>query len=136
VAALLAVAAGLVLAGVSWTVQVVVYPAFRRVPAAAWPAYHAAHSAAMVCLLALPWAAQGVATTWLLATRPGEALVWVHAVLTALPVMLTVAGAVPLHSRLAGNPDQALLRRLARVHALRTAAWTGAAGVALLLLAT
>jgi len=133
VAALLAVAAGLVLAGVSWTVQVVVYPAFRRVPAAAWPAYHAAHSAAMVRLLALPWAAQGVATGWLLATRPGEALVWVHAGLTAVPVALTVAAAVPLHQRLAGGPAEALLHRLARVHALRTAAWTAAAGVALLL---
>lgn len=120
------------LAGLSWVVQLVVYPAFARVGMAEWPAYHRAHSRAMALAVGPVWAVQGVAMAVVLLRDPGLTTLLLG-VLAAVPVALTVAGAVPVHERLE-TQDPALLQRLQRVHTWRTAAWTlGAVGSVLLL---
>lgn len=127
------------LAGLAWVVQLVVYPGFLLVgPTSAWRAFHDAHSRAMLTVVVLPWAVQGVTLGLLLLSRPSGvplALVLAAAVLAIVPVVVTVVESVPLHSRLA-TYDEVLARRLLRTHGLRTAAWTGSALCAVVMLLT
>jgi hypothetical protein len=123
----------LFLVGLSWTVAVVVYPGFAEV-GDGWTRFHAAHSRRMTLVVAPPWAVQGVTVLGLLLDRPaGVPLGWVlvAGAAGAATVLLTVLGAVPMHTRLGAGFDRALHRRLERSHAWRTLAWTvaGAAAV-------
>jgi hypothetical protein len=127
------------LTGLSWVVQVVVYPSFRVVgPTAAWPAFHAAHSRGLVRAVGLPWAVQGVTLAALLVDRPDgvpPALALLAGALGAATVALTVLGAVPQHQRLTAYDDEPV-RTLLVVHAWRTAAWTAGLVVAGSMIAT
>jgi hypothetical protein len=124
------------LAGLAWVVQVVVYPAFLEVgPTAAWADYHAAHSRRMVRVVTLPWAVQGGTLAALLVLHRDP--LWLLAALSVCAlatVLLTVAGAVPIHQRLLPY-DAAKVRRLLAVNAARTAAWTVGAALSLVLIA-
>jgi hypothetical protein len=127
-------AAALVLTGLVWTVQLVVYPGFRDSgPTPSWPAVHAGHVRRITPLVALPWAVQGLSVGGLLLLRPGP-LVAVAAALGAVTVAVTGLVSVPLHRRLGPQWDAAVADRLVRTNWWRTAAWTGAAAVALALL--
>jgi hypothetical protein len=130
-------AATLVLAGVIWTVQLVVYPGFDQVgPTAAWPAAHAAHTRRMSLVVGPPWAVQGLCIGALLLWRPDgvpTVLVLATAVLATLPVIVTVAVSVPLHRELARGWDPVRARRLRRTNWPRTASWTLGAVCALAL---
>lgn len=127
----------LFLVGLSWTVAVVVYPSFAEAGrGGSWTAFHAAHSRRMTLVVATPWAVQGVAVAGLLLDRPeGVPFGWVlgAAVAGAATVLLTVFGAVPLHTRLGGGFDRSLHRRLERSHVWRTLAWTLAGVVAVVM---
>ena len=126
-------AAAWVLVGLTWTVSVVVYPAFSRVGPAGeqvWERYHLRHVRGMTPVVAPPWAVQGLTTAGLLALRPDGVPLWLlglDAVLVAVPVALTVLAALPAHSVLEDGYDGAADRRLQLAHAWRTASWTGAA---------
>jgi hypothetical protein len=124
------------LAGVAWTVQLLVYPAFAQVGPQRWAAHHARHSALITRVVALPWVAQGASTLGLL-LRPGPGG-WpaslALAVLALVTVVVTVAAAVPAHTRLAAGVGDDDLRRLLRANLVRTGAWTASAGVAAVLL--
>ncbi len=128
------------LAGISWTVQLVVYPGFLDVgPTGRWTAFHASHSRRIAYVVGPPWAVQGVTCALLLLRRPAGvplALVLLAGALGLATVVLTVGVAVPLHARLVPY-DAAVARRLLRAHALRTTAWTvgGGCATAMLLLA-
>jgi hypothetical protein len=131
----------LLLAGLAWTVAVVVYPGFSLVTdRSIWSAFHDAHSRRVAIVVGPPWAVQGVAAVGLLLTRPAGVALWVAvAAATAALAMVgtTVLGAVPVHIGLGRGPDPQLLRRLRFWHWWRTAAWTGSAvlGMTMLLLA-
>ena len=116
------------LTGLVWVVQLVVYPGFRAVgETPAWPAFHDAHSRAMVLAVTVPWAVQGGTLAVLLVHRPAGvplALVLLAAALGLATVAVTVASSVPLHGRLQPY-DPALADRLVATNWLRTAAWTG-----------
>jgi hypothetical protein len=126
------------MAGVIWTVQLVVYPGFGEAGATgAWHAVHEAHTRRTARLVALPWAVQGATLAALLVRRPEAAslpLLAAAAVLAVVPVVVTVAVSVPLHGRLARGWDVAAWRRLVRTNWLRTAAWTAGAACAAALL--
>lgn len=127
-----AVVSDAALAGLSWTVTVVVYPAFRRVPPQAWAAYHEQHSAGMARLILVPWAAEAAAAVGLVVARPpgvARALALAHAGCVGATAALTALGAVPLHQRLGAGAEPAAIARLVRVHAWRTAAWSAAAAL-------
>ncbi|MEJ8280013.1 hypothetical protein [Pseudonocardia spirodelae] len=131
IAAVVQAVATLLLAGVAWTVQAVVYPAFALVPAPAWPRYHAAHSRAVTLVVGPPWVAQGLATAALLLLAPGEPLSWAAAVLAAAGVAVTLP-AVSLHARLDPAARPGDLRRLLRVNLVRALVWTAGSAVGVL----
>ena len=125
------------LAGVGWTVQLVVYPAFALVGPQGWAAYHARHTRAITRAVALPWAVQGASTLGLL-LRPPRAGFGVSVALAALAlaaVVVTVASAVPAHGRLADGFGAVELRGLLRANLVRTLVWTAATVAAAVLLA-
>lgn len=136
---LTAVVSDAALAGLSWTVSAVVYPAFRRVPREAWAAYHEQHSTGMARLILVPWAAEAAAAVGLVTSRPPgvpRGLALAHAGCVGSTAALTALGAVPLHRQLGAGADPVVIRRLLRVHAGRTAAWTAAAVLSVVLLHT
>jgi hypothetical protein len=118
-----------VLTGVGWVVQLVVYPAFRLVGADAWVRYHAAHTRAITCVVALPWLAQGVSTVALLLVpaRGGLLAAGVLGALAVVTVAATLVAAVPAHGRLAAAREPADVTLLLRANLVRTLAWTAAA---------
>jgi hypothetical protein len=132
--ALVHAAATAVLAGIGWVVQVVVYPAFALVPAAAWGRYHVEHSRRITLVVGPPWLVQGVTTVILLVDDPFRPLVLVCAAAALAGVLLTV-GAVREHGRLAAGVDPATVRRLLRWNLARSIAWTAGGAAALLLAA-
>lgn len=131
--ALVHAAASLVLAGIGWVVQVVVYPAFALVPTGAWQRYHAMHGHRIAFVVGPPWLVQGVTTVLLLLDDPGRPLVPACAA-AALGGVLLTGGAVCEHRRLAAGVDDAVVRRLLRWNLGRSVMWT-AGGVAALVLA-
>lgn len=130
-------AATCALAGLVWVVQLVVYPAFLAVgPTPAWAAYHQAHSRATALTVMVPWAVHGLTCALLLLRRPAGVplgLVLAAGALGLVTVVVTVAVSVPLHTRLGAGYDPVLARRLLDTNWLRVAAWTAAAGVALVM---
>ena len=128
-----------VLVGVAWVVQVVVYPAFALVGPEQWPVYQAAHIRSITQVVLLPWVLQGISTVALLLAPPaGNLTVAVAlAVLALVGVVLTFAGAVPAHNRLAQQTDGTgpALRRLMRVHLVRSLVWSASAVLAAVVLA-
>jgi hypothetical protein len=132
--------ATLVLVGIIWTIQVVHYPLFAAVGADGFAAYEAAHSTRITALIAVPWAIQGLTTVALLLAPPAGVprwLVWLAAVLAAVPVLVTVTLSVPAHEQLAGGFDAAAHARLVGTNWLRTLAWSahGVVATGLLVLA-
>lgn len=122
------------LAGLAWTVQVVVYPGFAEVgPTPSWARAHAAHTRRITRVVAPAWAVQGLCAALLLLLRPGP-LVLLTAALAATTVAVTVLVSVPMHTRLSRGWDAAAARRLVRTNWLRTAAWTAGAACSLALL--
>lgn len=126
------------LAGLIWTVQVVVYSSFQvHGPTATWPVVHAHRTRAMATVVTLPWAVQGLTLAALLVRRPAGVpllLLLTTGALAAATVVVTALWSVPLHGRLARGYDDALARRLVSTNWLRTAAWTGGAVCALTML--
>ena len=135
---LLHAAVSLYCLGVSWFVQVVHYPLFAAVGGEAWLAYHEAHRVRTGWVIAVPMLAQLGLGAALVVVRPeGVALVGAVAALalTLAIFALTFLLAVPDHDRLARGWDPTVGRRLVRVNGARTAAWTGHAVLALVLVA-
>jgi hypothetical protein len=123
------------LAGIAWTVQLVVYPAFASVGDEQWAAHHARHSRGITRVVALPWLGQGVSTVGLLLSpgAAGTAASIGLAVLALATVVMTVGSAVPAHGRMAAGVREDELRRLLRANLVRTLAWTASAGWAAVL---
>ena len=127
-------AAATALAGLVWTVQLLVYPGFRESgPTPSWPAVHAAHVRRITPLVAVPWAVQGLSVGGLLLLRPSP-LVLAAAAAGAATVAVTALVSVPLHRRLEDGWDADVAERLIRTNWWRTAAWTAAAACGLALL--
>ena len=124
------------LAGLVWVVQLVVYPSFLHVGGTtAWPAVHAAHTRAVALVVGPPWAVQGLTLAALLVRDGLSPLLAVTGLLALATVLVTVAVSVPLHNRLGQAYDEASARRLVRTNWWRTAAWSGGAVCAALLVA-
>lgn len=127
----------LCMTGLIWLVQLVHYPLFARIGAADFVAYEREHCrrigplvlplmlAELFLALWLPFAA-GDATdrTLALAGLGLLAVVWAS----------TFFVQVPCHQRLERQHDAATIARLVATNGWRTAAWTGRAAVAVMLL--
>ena len=72
-------------------------------------------------------AVEGLTTLGLLVWRPDAVSVWlpwVNAVLLAIALASTVLLSVPLHTRMAENPDDEVGRKLVLTNWPRTVAWS------------
>ena len=120
-------------AGFQWTVRGLVYPQFDQVPAGAFVAYERRHQQRISRVVGPLFAGQLVTTAWLLAARPPGtplAAVVTGAGCLAAVLVLTAAGAVPLHRRLSAGWDVGAFRRLLRVDTLRAFAATAGTAAA------
>ena len=121
--------------GVGWVVQLVHYPLFAAVGVGQWPAYEAAHRRRITVVVGPPMLAAPVVATALLARRP-DALAGVNLALAAGLLLATATVFGSLHAGLEQSWSAAAHGRLLRLNALRTAAWTAQAAVAVALVAT
>ena len=126
--------------GVIWFVQIVHYPLFGFVGRGVFPEYeqrHVARTGRVVGPLMLAEAGCAVALAVLL--EPGSlahVLSIVGLVVLVLIWLSTFTIQVPLHRRLEGGQDQAVIRQLVRTNWIRTVLWTlrSAASIWILLL--
>lgn len=107
-------------AGFQLTVTLVVYPAFRRVPAAAWTDFHAGHSRGIAPLVGVLYGGLLVTGGGALVTGPLDVALVVAVAGVGLALATTALVAAPTHGRLGAGPDPALLRRLLTADAVRT----------------
>ena len=121
--------------GVIWVVQVVHYPLFSMVGAEQWPAYEAAHRRRITVVVGLPMLLAPIVAGALLAARPGP-LAAINLALTVGLLLVTVVVFGPLHARLESSFSSSAHRRLLRLNAARTEAWTAQAAVSVALVAT
>ena len=130
------VAATLYMTGLVWFVQVVHYPLFAGVGPDRWPAYAAAHQRLTTLVVGPPMLLE-LGTALLLAWRPpsGDARTLPLAALALLAVvwLSTALLQVPAHGRLTSGFDADIARGLVAWNWVRTVAWTGRAGVVLVL---
>lgn len=116
-----------VLVGLIWTVQVVVYPQFARVGVAEWGGYHAAHSTRITGVVGPLMVAEACLAAALFLQAPpereGEALF--SLALVAFAWAWTGLVSVPLHGKVGGRWDGALVAALVRTNWARTLAWSG-----------
>lgn len=123
--------ATLFMTGLIWFVQVVHYPLLRRIPpteVATYAREHARRTGWVVGPVMLAELGLGLA----LAARGGS-LAWLALALLGVIWASTASIQVPLHRRLALDPDPSTIERLVRTNWLRTAGWTLRAPLALAL---
>ena len=124
--------------GLIWVVQVVHYPLFRLVGAAAFPEYELGHTQRMGAVLAVPAVVEVVAAALVLLLLPGDvsrSLAVAAGALLALVWLLTAAVQVRHHRALAAGFDVAIHRSLVNGNWWRTALWSGRGVLATVMLA-
>lgn len=140
-------AATLALAGLIWFVQIVHYPMFIRIGAADLARCEREHQIRTTYVVAPLMIAELVSAIGVvlmtdagLASGAGSGPAWFGLALVAMIWLWTFAVMVPVHRRLervAGEADQArsVVRRLVRLNAVRTIAWSVRGLIALWLMA-
>ena len=125
------------MAGLIWTIQIVHYPLFRRVGPDAFPHYEAGHTTRIGALLAVPAPIEVLTAAALVWSRPAGVPMWLvllGGTLLAAAWIMTALVQVPLHRRLSTDPAPAVMQRLTASNWWRTAAWTGRAAAAAVML--
>lgn len=118
--------------GLIWLVQVVHYPLFASVDAAAFPAYHRQHIRLITLVvgpLMLVEAGAAIAIAVLQLASPW--LAWAGVVLLAVVWGTTMLMSVPQHDALARGFSASAHTALVATNWIRTIAWTARAGLAL-----
>jgi hypothetical protein len=124
------------LCGLTWTVQLAIYPQFARVGAAEFRAWHASYMRAIGWVAGpLMVAELGLAAAWwVLAPAGGGVCTYKCFALAAATWVVTFAVLVPLHGRLQAEGFSARVHaRLMTAHTLRTAIWTLRLGLLVLM---
>jgi hypothetical protein len=128
-----------VMAGVIWTMQVVHYPLFARVPADAFRDYERAHMTRITAIVGPSMLVEMLtAAAIVIATPAGvaPAAAWLGLGLLAAIWVSTATTQGPIHRRLAeGGWDARLIARLVGTNWLRTILWSVRAVLALVMLA-
>jgi hypothetical protein len=123
-AILLTLASSWYLVGLGLTVGLVIYPAFSIVGEQEWPKFHQQHSSRISWAVGPAWIAQAVGLVWWFFQGGQSSLWWwVSGVIAALAVALTALFAVPIHNEIASNKTEFLVKKLQRIHSLRTVVW-------------
>jgi hypothetical protein len=131
----------LVMVGVIWFVQLVHYPLLALIGRDRAAEVAREHQRRTGWVVGAPMAVEGVTTLILLANRPDGVSVllpWVAACFLAVALGCTVLLSVPLHEKMANQPDETVGQRLVTTNWPRTIAWSvrGVLVVVMLLQAT
>jgi hypothetical protein len=116
-----------VMTGVIWFVQHVHYPLLAQVEMGQAVAVAEEHQRRTGHVVALPMAFEGLTTLALLAQQPAGVswfLPWIGAILLAVALGCTVFLSVPLHAKMATNPDALVGAKLVATNWPRTIAWS------------
>lgn len=130
--------ASCVMTGVIWFVQHVHYPLLAQVETGQAVAVAEEHQRRTGHVVALPMAIEGLTTLALLVQQPFGVswfLPWIGAVLLAIALGCTVLLSVPLHAKMATNPDALVGARLVVTNWPRTIAWSLRAAVCVVMVA-
>lgn len=111
------------LAGLIWTVQLVLYPLFALVGASEWHRYGAEHRR-RITWLAAPLMLSSVGVAIALTLEEASGLSVLNAALGVGVLVLTGLVFAPLHGRLERGASKRTVGLLVRVNWLRTMAWT------------
>ena len=133
------VLASTAMAGLIWTIQLVHYPLMRAIPEREFIDYESEHRRRITWLVGPLMAIEGICVLILLVAAPSSMawwLPWSGAIAEAVAIATTAFVSAPLHVRLSGGRDDALLDRLITTNWVRTAAWTARAGLSLAMLLT
>ncbi|GGM81318.1 hypothetical protein GCM10009721_02200 [Terrabacter tumescens] len=107
-------------AGFQVTVTALVYPPLLG-DGSDWSRRHGLHSRRIVPLVVLTYGAVLVSMVWVVAAGAVPASAWVAGGTFALTLLVTAAGAAPLHGRLGRGFDPVVARRLLVVDRWRCA---------------
>ena len=116
-----------VMMGVIWTVQLVHYPLFLRVPPEAFPAYEREHMRRIGAIVGPAMIIELITAAWIAADPPagiGAEVAWAGAALVAVNWASTALVQGPTHVRLAEGFDARRIRFLVRSNWVRTIAWS------------
>lgn len=130
--------ASCVMTGVIWFVQHVHYPLLAQVEMGQAVAVAEEHQRRTGHVVALPMAVEGLTTLALLAQQPAGVtwfLPWIGAVLLAVALGCTVFLSVPLHAKMATNPDALVGAKLVATNWPRTFAWSLRAVICVMMVA-
>ena len=130
--------ASCVMTGVIWFVQHVHYPLLAQVEMGQAVAVAEEHQRRTGHVVALPMAVEGLTTLVLLAQQPAGVnwfLPWIGAILLAIALGCTVFLSVPLHAKMATNPDARVGAKLVATNWPRTFAWSLRAVVCVVMVA-
>ncbi len=128
------------LVGLIWTIQLVHYPLFDRVPERGFRSFHESHSRRITWIVG-PLMATELATGILLAARPGAWALPPASVGLGLALIVVVWAStaflqVPLHAKLGERFSVASHRALVGTNWLRTVAWSARGGIVAWMLAS
>jgi len=129
---LIQVATTWAMTGIIWFVQLVQYPSFAQVDAAAFPGFHNHHSSSIsivVAPLMIAEAISGIAFLWAPLRVQTSWQIWLGIGLIAFIWASTFLLQVPAHNQLASGFDEGSWRMLVRSNWLRTTAWSARAGL-------
>ena len=125
--------------GVIWTVQVVHYPLFLRVPAPEFPSFERDHMRRIGWIVGpsmlLELAGAIAILAWSAALGVSMGLAGIGAALVLVVWVSTALVQGPIHRRLAHGMDAALIRRLIATNWVRTGAWSARMVIAILMMA-
>ena len=130
--------ASCVMTGVIWFVQHVHYPLLAQVEMGQAVTVAEEHQRRTGHVVALPMAVEGLTTLALLARQPVGVtwyLPWIGAILLAVALGCTVFLSVPLHAKMATNPDAQVGAKLVSTNWPRTFAWSLRAVVCVVMVA-
>lgn len=124
-------ASTLIMVGVIWTVQTVVYPQFLATSPSHFGVYHAGHMRRIGPLVMTVMSVELVATVIILARATPSAGFLAAAGFLAINWISTALIHAPLHGRLAKGFDRDLVSSLIRTNWIRTVSWTARAALIL-----
>jgi hypothetical protein len=132
------VAATLYMVGLIWMVQIVHYPLLALVSTDRASDVAREHQRRTGNVVGPPMLIEGVSTLALLVWRPDGVswwLPWLSGVFLAVALGCTIFVSVPLHEKMAQNPDITVGRRLVVTNWPRTIAWSARGVVCVIMLA-
>jgi hypothetical protein len=128
--ALVAVSTGMTV--LIWLVQLIIYPSFQHIRPEVFVAWHRAYTGLIAVVVVPLMVGQAGLVAWRMIDGRHDPATLALAAAVAVAWAATALWSVPCHDRLQRGHDPAIIRRLVRTNAVRTAAWTAALPLSLI----